>query len=153
MEHNERGSNLIGYALVVALIGVTAVTGLAVIGTGTSSAFVTVSDEFATDTTEPPEPTDTALAEWEEAQAAYEAAIEAAKAERDAALAAAEAARDAGTQANEGLPKEFRNAADAQVEAAYTQAKADAARGYEQASGAARDAKNAAEAAYLAATG
>jgi Flp pilus assembly pilin Flp len=116
LRRDDRGEALVGYALLVVLIGIGGIVAIREVGSSTSGTFETVSESFGSPvTTAPTTTTTTTLTpdqKWAKAQSDRDAAVADAKARRDAAIAAANAKRDAQLNANKSLPKADRPAAN-----------------------------------------
>ena len=151
-EHaRDRGASLIGYALIVALVGIVASLSLMNVGENTSEAFSEVAvaagdeeGETTTTTTAPLTPKE----KWDQAKKDYNDAMAEAKSNYQADIAAAKNQYKADLTANKSLPKAEKKAANKTAKNNFTAAKQDAKGKYNAAKSAAASAKSAAKAEY-----
>ncbi len=144
---DDRGEALIGYALIVMLIGVVSIGALKTVGQSTSDSFGTISTSIAGSTVEAKAEL-TRQEKWDKAKANYSAAIADAKATKADALATAKTIYKDEVAAAKSLLKAEKKAANKQAKAAYKSTTAQAKASYKVSVSAAKSAKAAAKAEY-----
>lgn len=145
---DDRGSSLIGYALVVILVAVVGVAGIGYVGGETAGAFEAIGLSFDDQVADQPEAELTPKEKWQQAQADYKKTVNDAKAKKAYDLAAAKAEYDSAVAANQSLPKKEKNAANKAASNAHKAAKASANDSYKSSVASAKEAKAAAKAEY-----
>jgi Flp pilus assembly pilin Flp len=148
--NDERGASLVGYALIVVLIGGIGASALGYVGRGTSDAFFAIGNGLGGDVLDEPQPELTPEEKWAKAQEDYSKAVEDAKAQKAYDLAAAKADYDNAIAKNKSLPKNERKAANQQAKAEQSQAKADANANYKASVAKAKADRDSAKAEYKA---
>ena len=146
---DDRGEALIGYALIVMLVGVVSIGALKTVGQNTSESFETVSTAIAGSSVEA-EVELTPKEKWDKAKTDYAAAINDAKATKKATVADAKTTYKAEVAANKSLPKAEKKAANKAAKTTYKDAKKQANSTYKASVGAAKSAKAAAKVEYKA---
>lgn len=145
---DDRGTALIGYALIVMLIGVVSIGALKTVGQSTSDSFETISASIPGSSVEA-NVVLTPKEKWNQAKADYTAAIAAAKATKSNDVAKAAADYKATIQVNKSLlSKAEKKTANKQAKTTYKAAKKTANNTYKASVTAAKSAKAAAKAEY-----
>ncbi len=146
---DDRGEALIGYALIVMLVGVVSIGALKTVGQSTSDTFGTISSAIP-DSAAEIEPELTPREKWGKAKADYSAAIAGAKAAKKATVADAKTIYKAEVAANKSLAKAEKKAANKTAKTTYNDAKKQASSTYKASVSAAKSAKTTAKAEYKA---
>ncbi len=146
---DDRGTALIGYALIVMLVGITSVVGLKSVGQNTSDSFEAISTSIPGSSIEA-EVELTPQEKWDNAKADYTAAIDDAKATKKDAFVQAKTRYKDSIALSKSLPKAEKKAANKIAKTTYKSDKTQANTTYKASVSAAKSTRADAKAEYKA---